>query len=224
MSLKKIRQLNNSLIFRLTVVYAVSFTLVAAIGFAVFYYRIYSITMDEMDEEFEQEIEVFAERVEKEGVQSAVNKIYEAIEDEDPQEEFYRLLDGDNNVIATTDMTAWRMVERDNLVQRLKASNRQAALQTIEAPGGFIKARLITAEIGENLYLQIGESLEEANAYLGIFKNLFVLLTAALTLVTVFIGWRIARWAMTDIHAVTATAEDIARGAYDRRVEIEVKQ
>ena len=136
MSLKKISHLTDSLIFRLTVVYAVSFTLVAAIGFAVFYYRIYSITMDEMDEEFEQEIEVFAERVEKEGVQSAVNKIYEAIEDEDPQEEFYRLLDGDNNVIATTDMTAWRMVERDNLVQRLKASNRQAALQTIESDIG----------------------------------------------------------------------------------------
>jgi signal transduction histidine kinase len=221
MSLKKIRQMRDSLIFRLTVVYALSFTLIAAAGFAVAYYRIYSITMEKMDEEFEMDVDGYAERIETEGLQAAVDKIYENIEDEDPREEFYRLLDGDNNVIATTDMTAWRMVERENVIQRLKANGRSFALQTIETPGGLIKARFITAAVGDNLFLQIGESLEEANEYLAIFRNLFIILTTALTLVTVFIGWRIARWAMTDINAVTATAEDITQGAYDRRVEIE---
>jgi hypothetical protein len=46
---KKNKNLGNALLFRLTVLYAVAFILQALIGFMMFYFLIYSATMERMD-------------------------------------------------------------------------------------------------------------------------------------------------------------------------------
>ena len=68
--------------------------------------------------------------------------------------------------------------------------------------------------------MQIGESLEDVDDYLEIFRTLLISLTAILILVAALIGWFLARRALKDMQQVTTTAEHIARGAYDSRVEV----
>ena len=79
---------------------------------------------------------------------------------------------------------------------------------------------MITAVIGFDLILQIGESLEEADEYLEIFRNLFSILTGILIIASAFIGWYLAKRALSDMADVTRTAADISLGDYDRRVEV----
>ena len=56
MFLKKLHNWKGSLLFRLTFLYAITFTILSSIGFTVFYYRIYSVTMERMDDELREEL------------------------------------------------------------------------------------------------------------------------------------------------------------------------
>ena len=91
---------------------------------------------------------------------------------------------------------------------------------TLTAPEGEYKARMISAIIGPETVLQIGESLEEVDEYLEIFRNLFIILIVILIILSTLIGWYLARRALIDMEEVTRTAEDISNGSYDRRVDV----
>ncbi|MHC4792333.1 MAG: hypothetical protein ACYS8Y_13055, partial [Planctomycetota bacterium] len=92
MFLKKIHNLKGSLLFRLTILYAITFTILSSIGFMVFYYRIYSVTMERMDFELREEIEEYSTEMAETGLEGVKSEIAEEAESEDPDEEFYRLI------------------------------------------------------------------------------------------------------------------------------------
>ncbi|MEJ2282825.1 MAG: HAMP domain-containing sensor histidine kinase [Desulfobacterales bacterium] len=221
MFLKKIKSLENSLLFRLTVLYTLAFTLLAIIGFGVFYYQVYVATMDRIDEDLlENEIEYYSAYLARSGLEGLKKRLIEDAEPEDPQEEFYRIIDFNGNVLAVSDMSAWGPVDITDVVLKLKRNEINHIVQTITLADGDGKARMITAVIGSDIILQIGETLEEADEYLEIFRNLFAILTGILIIASTFIGWYLAKRALRDMADVTQTAEEISRGSYDRRVEL----
>lgn len=221
MFLKKIKHLKNSLLFRLTVLFTMAFTLLAVVGFGVFYYVIYSMTMERLDEELlEDEIEYYAEYLSKSGLEGLKKRLFEEAEPEDPDEEFFRILDFNGNILAASDMSPWGPVDKDDVINELKGTESNHQFQTITLLDDDDKARMITAVIGPNTILQIGESLEDADEYLEIFRILFSILTGGLIIAAAFIGWYLARRALKDMADVTQTAEEISRGSYDRRVEV----
>jgi len=220
MYLKKIKSLGNSLLFRLTVLYAVTFTLLAVLSFMVFYYQIYSVTMDRKDVELLDDVEYYSEYLAKSGLKGLNIKLIEEAEAEDPEEEFFRVLDFKGNLLASSDMSAWGPVDKTGVVGELKGNQINHIFQTVTLAEDDDKARMISAVIGSDTILQIGESLEEADEYLEIFRNLFSVLTGFLIIASAVIGWFLAKRALNDMADVTQTAEDISRGSYDRRVEV----
>ena len=221
MFLKKIKSLGNSLLFRLTVLYTVAFTLLAIIGSGVFYYQVYVATMDRIDEDLlENEIEYYSAYLTRSGLEGLKKRLIEDAEPEDPEEEFYRIIDFNGNVLAVSDMSAWGPVDKTDVVLELKRSEIDHIFQTITLANDDDQARMITAVIGSDIILQIGETLEEADEYLEIFRNLFATLTGILIIASTFIGWYLAKRALRDMADVTQTAEEISRGSYDRRVEL----
>jgi signal transduction histidine kinase len=82
---------------------------------------------------------------------------------------------------------------------------------------------MISAFIGPDTILQIGETLEEVDEYLQIFRTLFAILIVILIMVSSITGWFLARQALTDMGAVTQTAEEISRGSYEKRVRIRAR-
>ncbi len=217
---KKIKSLGNSLLFRLTLLYTLTFTLLAILSFTVFYHRIYSVTMDRMDEELLDDTEYYSEFLAQSGLESLKKRLTDEAGSDDPDEDFYRLIDFKGNVLAVSDMSAWGPVDLTGVVEKLKGNESNPVLQTLTLAGDDDKARLISAVIGPDTVLQIGESLAETDEYLDIFRNLFSILTGFLITASAFIGWYLAKRALTDMADVTRTAEDIARGSYDRRVEV----
>ena len=91
--------------------------------------------------------------------------------------------------------------------------------QTVELQGKNYDARVLSAVIGSDKIMQIGETFAEAEEYLLIFKNLFLALIMVLIVVSIGIGWLVAGRALSDMEEVTKTAEEIAQGEYDQRVQ-----
>ncbi len=220
MFLKRIKSLGSSLFFRLTILYTLAFTLLATLSFAVFYYRIYAVTMARMDEELLAEIEYYSQFLDGSGLAGLQKRLIEETDSEDSEEEFYRLMDFKGSILTSSDMSAWGAVDQTSLIAALKGNGADHVFQTITLAEQDVKARVIAAVIGPDTILQIGESLEEADEYLEIFLNLFIVLTGILIIASAFIGWYLARRALTDMADVTRTAEVISRGDYERRVEV----
>ena len=220
MFLRKINDLKNTLFFRLTVLYAIALVFISAISFIIIYYSIYSVTMERMDEELLDEIEWYTEEKAENSLESIKAKIAEEVESEDPDEEFYRLIDFNGNTIAATDMSSWGSIDKNDIIARLQDNEKNYVFQTITIPERDFEARMISAVIGPDTVLQIGESLEEADEYLEIFRNLFAILIIILIILSATIGWFLARRALIGMQEVTQTAEDISEGSYDRRVQV----
>jgi signal transduction histidine kinase len=220
MFLRKIHNFKNSLLFRLTILYAVAFTLLSGIGFLIFYYRIYSVTMEHMDVELQHETEKYTALMKAAGLEGVRSAIVEEAESEDPKEDFYRLFNFKGDILTTTDMSSWGAVARQNIFLHLQNEGLTYKIQTTTIAARDDKARMITAIVGPDTVLQIGESLEEVDEYLDIFLQLFSILIICLIIVSTIIGWLLARRATIDMAEVTETAEEISNGAYDRRVQI----
>ena len=219
MFLKKIRELNNSLLVRLTLLYAVAFTLLSSIGFLLFYYRIYAVTMDTLDIELRAEATNYVALMKKSGLESIKAAIADEGKFEDAEDGFYRLLNANGATIVSTDMTAWDTYDHQKLLTKFEHTGAAFEIETLTGQGRSNKVRAIVVGLSPDFVLQIGESLEEVENYLAIFLKLFSVLVLCLIVVSTLIGWFIARRATIDMQEVTNTAEEISKGVYERRVQ-----
>jgi len=186
-------------LFRLTFLYAVILTFSSSLAFCVFYYRIHILILDRMDMELLEEVEEFSAVMAEDGFEKTMAKIAEEAQSEDPDEEFCRLIGFDGKVFAATDMSSWGNIDRYSSLARTRANQAGRAFQTLTIPEREYKARMISAVIGFNAILQIGETLEESEDYLKIFRNSFYVLLIIVVILSAISGWFIAKRAI--LHA-----------------------
>lgn len=220
MFLKKVRNINNSLLFRLTLLYALAFTVLSSIGFLIFYSRIYVVAMENLDDELRAEVQKYASLLENSGIKGIRAAIVNEGKFEDPKDGFYRLLDLEGNTLISTKMSWWQTIADQHAMATLLKSGLTSEIQTLSVKGQNDRTRTITAMLSPEYALQIGESLREVDAYLDIFLKLFSVLLTCLTVASMFIGWLLAKWATSDMQEVTSTAEEISKGIYNRRVQV----
>jgi signal transduction histidine kinase len=220
MFLRKLHNLKNSLLFRLTLLYAITFTVLSAFGFLIFYYRIYSVTMESMDLELLDKTKEHAALMTNKGLEGVRSAIAEAAESENPEEEFRRIFNLKGDILASTDMSSWGTIDAQGILSKMQNEGLTHLIQTITIAERDDKARMITEITGPDTVMQFGESLEEIDEYLGIFFQLFSILMISLIIVSAGIGWVLAKRALLDMKDVTQTAEDISNGSYNRRVQI----
>ena len=220
MFLKKLHNLRNSLLFRLTVLYAVSFTVLSGAGFLIFYYRIYDLAVESLDHELRADTEKYAALLKESGLEAVKSVITEEVETGNPQEDFYRIFNFKGDILTTTNMSSWGDVDRQGILLKMQNEGLSYLTQTLAMAGRDDKARMITAIIAPDIVLQIGESLEEIDEYMDIFFQLFSILVISFIIVSSGIGWLLAKRATVDMQEVAETAEEISNGVYDRRVQI----
>jgi signal transduction histidine kinase len=220
MFLRKLHNLKNSLLFRLTVLYAVSFTVLSAAGFLIFYYRIYAIAVESLDHELRADTEKYAALMKEPGLEAAKSAITEEVETGNPQEDFYRVFNFKGDILISTDMSSWGTIDTQGILLKMQNEGLRYLIQTLAIAGRDDKARMITAIIAPDTVLQIGESLEEMDQYMDIFFQLFSILVIGFIIVSSGIGWLLAKRATIDMQEVAETAEEISNGVYDRRVQI----
>ena len=220
MFLKKLLNLKGTLSFRLTLWYTGIFTLSSLLALSIFYNRISSITMERTDQELLEEIEEFSTLMSEEGLEQVKAELALEVETED-EEIFYRLLSIDGQVLAMSSTQPWDRLEvRENTLRVLHDQSRPM-LGTLDIPNYKYKVRTIYGSISPTEVLQIGLSLEDNEEYLQVFRNLLLLLMIPLFIFAALIGWFMARQALHGVEEVTLTAIDIAKGSYNKRVQVE---
>lgn len=218
MFLRKIPDFHNTLLFRLTFLYALVFIISTSITFIIFYYRIYSVSMDRVDLELTEDVEHYLSIIQEKGMAGIFSKIAE-LNTDDIGDDYIRIINHRGETVASTDLPPWNKIELD-AAEALESSNLNRTYKTEKISDHANRVRIVTEKLSPDYILQLGESLDETSEYLKIFRNMFIVLIVILLIISFLIGRFLAGHALKDMEAVTLTAKQIANGLFDRRVRI----
>jgi signal transduction histidine kinase len=216
---KKTHKLTGTLSFRITIWYAVIFTITSLLALSIFYYRISVITMNNTDTELLEELHEFTILMDAEGSEQVMKGIvFEA--EEEGKNVFYRLISHDGQILKAMNMENFGTI--DISIKALMALNKKEkyVLETMDPPAHDYKVRTIYGVISPSMIFNMGISLEDNYEYLSIFRNLIVVLMIPLFFLAPLIGWFLARHALKGVEEVTQTAIKISEGSIDKRVEV----
>jgi len=136
---------------------------------------------------------------------------------------FFRLLTPEGDEIHTSNMASWRDVGVARTALHRIAGGERRVFETLTLPKRLHKVRLVYGTIGPGKILQIGQSLEEDERFLEIFREIFGITMVIIIFFSGLIGWFMAKRALSGIEEVTSTALDISKGDFDRRVRVRGK-
>ncbi len=221
MSLKKICRVKDTLVFRLTGWYAGIFTLSTLMAFLAFYVLMASVITEKRDEDLIGDLKEFSAILSDAGMDGIEKEMALEAASDGVDQIFLRLLTISGEELASTDMSPWKGVVFDATAMEKQLRNGvNHVLRTQKFSESNRQARIITGMVGPDLIIQIGESLEEDEEFLGIFRNIFIPIMGIVIFVAAATGWFIAGRALTGIDEVTQTASRIIKGDYTHRVSI----
>ncbi len=221
MSLKKILNFRNTLSFRLTLWYALTFFLISFLALFIFYHRISYITMKNTDKHLLEEVNELAVIMSRQGFEEVITEFDEEIIAEG-ENKFFRLLSSDGTVLRSGNVEKFgdgNIDVSDNALQFILKNENQCAFETLEIPDYDHKIRVIYGAISPTKIYNMGQSLEENEAYLTTFSDLILLLIMPFFCLAAWIGWFLARHALKGVEEVTQTAIEISQGTLDNRVQ-----
>lgn len=220
MCLKNLHDLRRTLLFRLTLSYAVVFTLSSFLTLWVCYHKISSIRSRHTDQELVGEYLEYRAILKEKGFEGIRSELRIENEEEDLREVFFRILSLKGDLVIASDMRAWKDLGISKIALNGLSPSAPYILETIELPGHHHKIRTVYGLISPDRVFQTGISLEENEKYLLIFRNMFFFIMVAMLFLSGLIGWLISRNAVRGIQDVVKTANEISKGAYTKRVEV----
>ncbi len=220
MRLKQIYNHKNTLSFRLTLWYAVIFTMTSLLALSIYYYRISQITMENTDDELIEEYREFAAIMVHEGTEGLMSEFDTEIIEEAEENLYFRLMSLDGEILKSSDMTDFKGVTVSAEALAALKNNEEYVIETLTIPGLEFDLQAIYGAITPTIIFNMGISLEDNYEYLSIFRNLIILLLIPLFFIAAFIGWFLARHALKGVAEVTQTAIEISKGSIDKRVEV----
>lgn len=204
----------HTLAFRLTLQYAGIFAASSMCAFAVVYFVIVSVVQARTDEDLLDDVEEFTLFYQQGGVERVMAEMdLEAAGDEADQT-FLRLWTVDGRELKVTDLSTWQGLDA------FAPLAQGPSLRSFELPDRDYGVRSVAGPLGPNLILQIGESLEADEEFIGAVLRGFLLTLASVVFLGGPIGWFMAKRALRGVRDVTLTATEIADGDLDRRVVV----
>ena len=195
----------------------------ALVAFSALYLVISSVIHEHRDEDLLEDVEEFSTILATQGLDAVKTEMAWEASSDGAENIFLRLLSNDGRELESTDMSLWRGVgPSTHALDNLK-TGASHVFETLTLPEHEHPVRMVHGIIGPDTILQIGESLEEDEEFLAIFREVFLPIMAIMTLAAALMGWFMARRAMTGVEEVTQTAIEISKGAFDRRVPVKVR-
>jgi len=220
MWLDKLRRVRRTLAFRLTLWYAGIFTVSSLLAFFFFYLQIGSIIGARTDEELLDDIKDFSALLAVKGVEEVKGTMVLEAKEDGVKKTFYRLLTPDGKESASSDLSSWGRLDVNRLALERIAAGGKHVFETIAVQGRRHKARTVYGSIGSAAILQIGMSLEDDDEFLAGFRKIVGVTVGLVMALAAFIGWFMARRALTQVEEVTRTAQAISATDLDQRVPI----
>lgn len=220
MSLRTRLSPRHSLAFRLTLWYAVIFTVSSCIAFLIFYTFVTSIIRDRTDQELIGQARRFAAILSTQGTEEVSKAMVIEAQAAGVRKVFFRLLYPDGQAFFSSNMTYWKniTVNVSAIKQLIQGTN--YAVETIVIPDRRQRVRVLYAMLGPSVAIQLGESMEGYSRFLDAFKVILIFTMAFLLILAAGVGWFMAKRAVSGVEAVTRTAMRISAGTLEERVPV----
>lgn len=220
MSSEKRPRLRYTLAFRLTLWYAAVFTISSFLTFSILYVLLTSLIQKRTDQFLLKEFEEFSSLLGVKGVHEMKTALVLESEAEGIDKMFFRVLNGNGEVVGSSNMASWGKIGvNQKALKQLDYGSKQV-FETRVQPGEGTKVRILYAMIGPGLTLQVGQSLKDDTNLMKIFRNTFIVIVLLLIIFAALTGWIMARRALQGVGEVTQTAQQISKGAFERRVPV----
>jgi heavy metal sensor kinase len=217
---KTINKLRHSLALRLTVWYAGIFVVFSIIAFILAYFSVAAVLQVQTDEDLEEDISEFAAFMRLGGIERVRKEILLETQGKEAQQVFFRMWAIDGSLLATSDLSSWAGLTESTKNLAQVRSTHKPLLVTFKLEQYEYDVRSITAFIGPDTILQIGESLEDNEDLMAVLLQGFLVLLAVVVLFGGPIGWFMAKRALRGVQEITNAASAITDGALDQRVSV----
>ena len=213
--------LPNTLSFRLTFWYAVSFVSLLLIALITLYISINSTLNARINEDLQEEITEFQNLYKLGGLDRVIEEIQLEQESEDPEDFFIRILDSSGELISSSNLSHWNELNIDKLaLYHANSVSQEPILKSLQLDNRDEEVRVVYGLIAPNTILHIGESTEDK---VEIMEIVFIISCVLLLLVVPLacvIGWFLTTRAVGGIKEVSEAAIDIESGQLDRKAHI----
>ncbi len=223
MYLKKLLRLPHTLAFRLTLWYAVIFTVSSFGAFLVFNLVITSGLRERTDQELLTEVTELSSHLSLKGFDAVQEGIIQDAQFRGVDRIFLRILTPNGEELVSSNMSSWVNVGISRTALKLLTTGTNHVFETLTIPQRRHKVRILYGIIGPDMILQMGKSLEDDERFMEAFLERFVFVMAVLMIFAALIGWFMARRALLGVEEVSRTAEDISQGAIERRVPLKAR-
>ncbi len=220
MSLRMRLSLRNTLAFRLTLWYAVIFTLSSGIAFLLFYSLITFIIRDRTDQELIGQARRFATILSTKGAEEVTKDVVIEAQAAGVRKVFFRLLYPNGQTFSSSNMAYWNDIPVNVGAIKQLLLGTSYVIETIVIPDRKQRVRILYAMLSPGIAIQVGESMEGYSRFLDIFKGILIFTLAFLLLLAAGVGWFMAKRAVSGVEAITNTARKISAGVLEERVPV----
>ncbi len=215
-----LNKLRRTLAFRLTLWYAVIFSLSACLAFLMFYMLIITVIRGQVDRELQDQINQFSTLYAIRGIDAVKETAVLEAQAAGEKQVFFRLLSPSGELFSSSNMSYWRDIPVDTKAIRRLLEGEQTVIDTIEVTGRKHKVRTAYSFIGPGIILHLGQSMQSEDRLLQVFRRIFILTMGALFLLAVVAGWFMARRALRGVASITRTAQQISARSLQERVPV----
>jgi heavy metal sensor kinase len=223
MFLRKRLRVTGKLAFRLTLWYAVIFTVSCFGALMVFYLATASVIHDHTDLELTKDAKEFSSVYAAKGIGDLRAAMLTEVESEGADNMFLRLLDGQGKEVTLPIGSAWKGAASGQAAINRLNEGEDRFFETMAIPDRPYPFRVLTANIAPDIIMQIGQSLEDDERLIQACREVLSAILGLVALLSAVGGYLFARRALAGVGEVTKTANEISKGAFERRVDVKGK-
>lgn len=205
---------------RLTLLYAVIFSLLSGTAFFVAYLWIAADLDARIDEDLKEDVVEFEALMRAEGLERLKMELLREAGSDASGQTIVRLFTPSGEELLASGVPTWTGNAWDRATLAKALESLEPVLLTVTDKSGDEDMRVVLGRVGPELVVEIGESLEEKEELLDLLLGTFVAVILVVIVVAAAVGWLMSKAALQGVEEVSRAAEDVARGNFDRRVSV----
>ncbi len=207
----------HSIAIRLTLFHALFFGLVTTAGGILLYHLVEVYIVDEVDQDILRQKNDIVRTFQTDGPASARTQVAADARNGDKEDYFVRVSDRSGRILSASDLTGWPAAGTLDALSRDLGPGEQR-FDTLDLADARRAARVVTAALATDRFLQVGISMGDSVALLEHVRRYGLIILATMLSLGAAASWGLAHRAMAGVQAVTQAAEHIAGGHYAERV------
>ena len=215
--------LPNTLSFRLTRAYAVTFSLFFVAALITSWWMLHRALDLQTEESLIADIREFSTLFDSGGMPRVIEEIQLELSENGAKRSCFLIVNSQRQTIYSSDLSHWQSAQISaEAMQKVQSqANLILANNRLESDGEAAKGAF--GKIGPDHYLQIGESTEETAEILETVTTIFLLVFMLTIPIATWIGWKISQRAVRGVREVTYAVGELRSGHFKQKVNIQAQ-